>query len=350
MSPFAAELIEQLAGHPGYELAGIIAERSDNPQQGRQWPILGTLADFDRIVNRVKPDLIVVATADRRGSVPVRQLLECHIRNGVEVVDGAALYEQLIGALEVSTMTPAGVLFSRDFQPSRWRRLSTRALGLVVSAMASVVVAPVCLVIALAIKLDSPGPVFFIQERLGAFARPFKLIKFRTMTPTSACTSEWVRDNTGRITRVGAWLRKFRLDELPQLINVFKGDMNLVGPRPHPIDNSETLTMLARNLCEMSGIDIPYYSLRCQVRPGITGWAQVRYGYANDFAEELEKLRYDLYYVKHCSLRLDVRILFETVNVVLRGRDSTALARPAAELPAADTSRLSRKPTHAKTA
>jgi len=143
----------------------------------------------------------------------------------------------------------------------------------------------------------------------------------------------------------------FRLDELPQLVNILRGDMNLVGPRPHPVGNSEILTMLARNLCDVSGIDIPYYSLRCLVRPGITGWAQVRYGYANDFAEELEKLRYDLYYVKHGSLRLDLRILLETIRVVVCRRDSSLLGHGAfaASLRSVVPRGLTRKIVQAKT-
>jgi lipopolysaccharide/colanic/teichoic acid biosynthesis glycosyltransferase len=192
-----------------------------------------------------------------------------------------------------------------------------------------VVLSPLCALAALAIWIETGRPILFVQERMGAFGHPFRLYKFRTMRPMQGATSEWVCDNNERITRVGAWLRKFRLDELPQLINVLRGDMNLVGPRPHPVGNSELISVLARNLSDVSGVGIPYYALRCRVRPGITGWAQVRYGYANNFVEELEKLRYDLYYVKHLSLRLDVRILFETIRVVVRGHDGSVPARQA---------------------
>jgi lipopolysaccharide/colanic/teichoic acid biosynthesis glycosyltransferase len=148
--------------------------------------------------------------------------------------------------------------------------------------------------------------VFFVQERVGRGGKPFGLIKFRSMRQADARVSEWARDNESRITRVGKLLRRFRLDELPQFINVLRGEMNLVGPRPHPTCNYQLF--LAR---------IPYYGLRAAVRPGITGWAQVRYGYANSLEEELEKMRYDLYYIKHRSLWLDLRILAETAAVVL---------------------------------
>jgi len=141
------------------------------------------------------------------------------------------------------------------------------------------------------------------------------------MHPAPGKTSEWVRDNGERITRVGRWLRKFRLDELPQFVNILRGDMNLVGPRPHPASNFELLVLVSRNAPE-HGEAIPYYSLRSLVRPGVTGWAQVRYRYANDLEEEIEKMRYDLYYIKHQSLWLDLRILFDTAKIVLAGSRS----------------------------
>jgi len=162
--------------------------------------------------------------------------------------------------------------------------------------------------IALAIKLDSRGPVFFVQQRAGRYRLPFNLIKFRTMRPVTGPHSEWARDSSDRITRCGRWLRRFRLDELPQLINMVRGDMNLVGPRPLPMTNLELLVLTARN-----------YALRCSVRPGITGWAQVRYRYANSLEQEVEKIRYDFYYLKHLSVWLDIRILFETVRTTVAG-------------------------------
>jgi len=149
------------------------------------------------------------------------------------------------------------------------------------------------------------------------------------MRPAVGATSEWVKDNDGRLTRVGRRLRQFRLDELPQLLNVFRGDMNLVGPRPHPVSNVPLFEMVMRNTPDC-GETIPYYALRSMVRPGLSGWAQVRYQYANDLEEEIEKMRYDLYYIKHMSAWLDLRILFATVKIVLRGRESVLPAAPAA--------------------
>src|SRR5262249_32586161 len=162
------------------------------------------------------------------------------------------------------------------------------------------------LIVAALIKLDSPGPALFVQERVGFYGKAFKLFKFRTMRVDKKTSSEWVRDNADRITRVGKWVRKFWLDELLQFINILRCDMNLVGPRPHPVSNYELFSR-----------SIPYYSLRGIVRPGLTGWAQLRNGYANNLEEETEKMRYDLYYIKNRCLWLDLRIILETVKVIL---------------------------------
>jgi lipopolysaccharide/colanic/teichoic acid biosynthesis glycosyltransferase len=175
--------------------------------------------------------------------------------------------------------------------------------------------------------------VLFVHERGGVRGRPFKLLKFRIMRAEGARRSEWEGDNRDHVTRVGKWLRAFRLDELPQCINILRGEMNLVGPRPHPVSNLELFTLVGRNLNERTGTAVAYYALRLLVRPGLTGWAQVRYRYANNLEEEMEKLRYDLYYVKHVSALLDLRILLETTRVVVRGFRA-ALDRPAVPQPA----------------
>jgi lipopolysaccharide/colanic/teichoic acid biosynthesis glycosyltransferase len=216
-------------------------------------------------------------------------------------------------------MPPSRVIFSHEFTRAPFQPAFARALSLLVAIAGLIVLAPVMAAIALAIKLDSRGSVFFVQQRAGRYRRPFNLIKFRTMDPVEGRHSEWEQDNSDRVTRCGWWLRRFRLDELPQLINMLRGDMNLVGPRPHPMTNLELLVLTARNMSEVSGDAIPYYSLRCSVRPGITGWAQVRYRYANSLEQEMEKIRYDFYYLKHRSVRLDIRILFETVRIVVSG-------------------------------
>ncbi len=306
---------------PSYKVIGVVAERADATTEDHGYVALGTLADLDRLVDRLRPDVIAVALSERRGSLPVRELLEYRVARGIVVEDGVELYERLTGAVAVDTLTPSSLVFSARLRVSRVYLACTRAAGIALSLAGLAAASPLLLIIALAIALDSEGPILFAQRRIGRAGRPFTLLKFRTMRGGTH-GSEWVRDNGDRITRVGRWLRKYRLDELPQLINVLRGDMNLVGPRPHPVTNFETLRLLSRNLNDATGADIPYYTLRTLVRPGITGWAQIRYGYANDFDEEIEKLRYDLYYVTHLSLALDLRILIETARVVLRGQDS----------------------------
>jgi exopolysaccharide biosynthesis polyprenyl glycosylphosphotransferase len=317
-----------------YRVVGVVAEDTAEPTADRGYVALGTLADLDRFVGRLSPEVIAVALAERRGSLPVRELLEYRVARGIVVEDAVELYERLAGAVAVETLMPSSLVFSPRLRVSRVYLAAARMIGIALSLAGLVAALPLLLIIALAIALDSEGPVLFVQPRIGRAGRPFTLLKFRTMRDGSH-GSEWVRDNGDRITRVGRWLRRYRLDELPQLINVLRGDMNLVGPRPHPVTNFETLRLLSRNLNDSTGVDIPYYAVRTLVPPGITGWAQIRYGYANNFDEEIEKLRYDLYYVTHLSLALDLRILIETARVVLRGQDSgpavaTATRRSAA--------------------
>ena len=315
----ARRLVEEIARRqPGPDLIVGIADDVS-------WPVdpsfrglaTGPLARLGALIQEVRPDRIVVALADRRGRLPMRELLDARVR-GVAVEDAVDLYERLTGKLAIESLTPSNLIASKDFRKSHLDLVSGHVASIVASAVALVVLAPLLAVIAVIVKLDSAGPVFFVQDRVGLGGRRFRLIKFRTMRPAPGKTSEWARDNGDRVTRVGWWLRKFRLDELPQLINVIRGEMNLVGPRPHPVSNFE----LFRE-------NIPFYSLRAVIRPGLTGWAQVRQGYANGLEEETEKMRYDLYYIKHMSAWFDLRILVRTVKTVLCGCESIPKQRHA---------------------
>jgi exopolysaccharide biosynthesis polyprenyl glycosylphosphotransferase len=310
----AQQLIEEIEARPDCRLAivGVVNDAQSPGTAISSHPIRGTLEHLDQIVREVRPARIVVALAERRGRLPVRQLLEARMQ-GIIVEDGVETYERLAKKIPIEFLTPSHLIFSKDFKKSRLQLAGSRALSLMVAIAGLVVCAPLLALIAIAIKLDSRGPVFFVQERVGKHARAFNLIKFCTMHPTHHTASQWVRDNNHRVTRVGKWLRKFRFDELPQFINILRGDLNLVGPRPHPVSNFDLFLK-----------EIPYYALRSVVRPGLTGWAQIRYGYANDLSEETEKMRYDLYFIKHLSLWLDLRILIDTVKTVLFGRGSTS--------------------------
>jgi exopolysaccharide biosynthesis polyprenyl glycosylphosphotransferase len=304
---------------------------------------VGPRGDFDRIIEQTRPDRIVVALDDRRGRLPTQRLLKARVYQGVPIDEGVRFYERLTGKLALEALSPSQVIFGEGFSQSRLSLALRRGISAVVAAVGLALTAPLFGLIALAVKLDSRGPVFFAQRRIGFRGRPFTLLKFRTMQPMDRPPSEWVRDNGERITRVGRWLRRFWLDELPQLFNVIRGDMDLVGPRPHPVTNLELFVLVSRNTPEC-GEAIPYYALRCMVRPGVTGWAQVRYGYANDLDEEMEKLRYDLYYAKHRSLWLDLRILAETLKTLLSSDDvhSARAAATAPEAPVRTTARSAR--------
>src|SRR5688572_23039965 len=271
-------------------------------------PFVGSL---DRGLRTIpKTHRIVVALSERRGRLPIEALLDAK-RQGVEIEDGVHLYERLTGKLALDQLQPSHLIFAPELGRGSLHTLLLRVISVLVAAIGLVLCAPLFALIALLIKWDSPGPVFFVHERIGKDGRKFSLVKFRTMDPVARCRSEWVRDNGDRITAVGRFLRKYRLDELPQLFNVLLGHMNLIGPRPHPASNYH---LFMRN--------IPFYAFRATVLPGITGWAQVRYGYANDLQEEIEKMRYDLYYIKYHSFRLDLEIILRTIAVIILGSES----------------------------
>jgi exopolysaccharide biosynthesis polyprenyl glycosylphosphotransferase len=322
-SAMAARLIEEMeTSDHRFRLIGAVDDSADSTPAPGVTPILGRLDQFAHVVAATRPGRIVIAMSDRRGRVPDRTLLESRF-SGVLVEEAVDFFERVTGKLAIEAMRPSSLILSGGFGHSEFTRSrffrALRGAGCRLAALAGLIVtSPLLVLIAIAIKLDSPGPIFFVQDRVGRGGRPFGLVKFRTMrNDAGQRTSEWVSDNTSRITRVGRWLRRFRLDELPQLANVVHGEMNIVGPRPHPVSNYE---LFLRH--------IPYYEFRSLVRPGLTGWAQVRYGYANDLEEETEKMRYDFYYIKHRSLFLDLRIILETFGVLLFDRRSHQAAKP----------------------
>ena len=322
MSPLAEQLVREIARRTNgrHLVVGVLDDVPAPPNHFASSLFVGRLRDLPRVVDSVRPHRVVVALSERRGTAPMRALLETYVSHGVVIEDVTEFYERVTGKLALEWLTPMRVIASRRFQPSARQRYCARLFSGLVALAALVVLAPLLAVIALAIKLDSSGPVLFAQKRVGLRGRPFTLLKFRSMRHGPARRSEWEGDNRDHVTRVGKWLRRFRLDELPQFINIVRGEMNLVGPRPHPVTNLELLTLVARNLSDVAGFAIGCYALRLVVPPGLTGWAQVRYRYANNLDEEIEKLRYDLHYVKHMSPWLDLRILAETIGVMLRGR------------------------------
>ncbi len=259
---------------------------------------------------------IVVALGTQRSRLPVDVLLDAK-RRGIAVEDGQHCYERLTGKLALDQLQADDLLYSPHLCDRSLYAKLARLMSVAAALVGVIILAPLMALLSALIKWDSSGPVLFVQERIGKDGRTFPLMKFRTMRPTHRSPSEWVRDNGDRITAVGRWMRKYRLDELPQLFNVLRGDMNVIGPRPHPSSNYRLFLK-----------QIPLYAFRTTVLPGITGWAQVRYGYANDLQEEIEKMRYDLYYIKHRSWRLDVEIVLRTFLVILLGREAPTTERP----------------------
>ena len=319
----AARLIEEIEStshgkyHGRYIVSGIVDNDPPDPNSICHARYLGTCEQLSEIVARVHPHRIVVAVENRRERLPLHSLLESRA-SGIDVEDAIELYERITGKIAIEALRPSTLILSKGFRNHGAAEATARVVSVMVSIVALILLAPVLAVIAILVKLDSRGPVLFIQQRAGRHSVPFGLLKFRTMHPCDDRPSEWVADNAYRITRVGKWLRRFRLDELPQFVNVLRGEMNLIGPRPHPVSNHATFME-----------HIAYYGLRSTVRPGLTGWAQVKYGYANNLEQETEKMRYDLFYIKNRSIWLDVKILFESVAIVLLGHGCSEVRQPA---------------------
>jgi len=255
-------------------------------------------------------DRVIIALEDRRGIMPVRELLDLRL-SGVKVEDATGIVEKISGKIEVDSIHPSWLIFSEGFRLNPTFMFLRRFFSLVVSLVLLLAVLPLLPLIALAIKLTSPGPVLYAQKRVGRNGKVFTCYKFRTMRADAetAHGPSWAGDNDPRVTLVGRWLRRVRIDEIPQLWNVLRGEMGFVGPRP---ERPEFVEWLSR--------EIPYYPLRHVIRPGITGWAQIRYQYGASLEESKEKLKFDLYYIKHMSLSFELMIVLESVKIVLLRR------------------------------
>jgi sugar transferase (PEP-CTERM system associated) len=292
-----------------YRLVGFVQDR-DEDIVVRQHDILGGVRDIDRLIGDKKVDRIVVGLSDRRGHLPIAALLRAKL-SGVRVEDATTTYERLAGKILIDDLKPSWLIFSDGFRASRWTRFIKRMLDLALSLIGVIVASPLMLLTAMAVKLDSGGPALYSQQRVGEKGRIFKIYKFRSMRidAEEAGMPLWASDADPRITRVGRVIRLTRLDELPQLWNVMRGDMSFVGPRPErPF------------FVEQLALKIPFYMQRHAVKPGLTGWAQVKYQYGSSIEDATEKLRYDLYYIKHLSIFFDLTIVLDTVKVILFGK------------------------------
>ncbi|MGA9388934.1 MAG: TIGR03013 family XrtA/PEP-CTERM system glycosyltransferase [Candidatus Sulfotelmatobacter sp.] len=253
---------------------------------------------------------VIVAMPNRRGTLPVEELLDLRLA-GVRVEEATSWLEKISGRIEVEQLYPSWLIFAEGFRFSTFFRLVRRLLNFSVALIGMVLALPLLPFLVLAVKLESPGPALYRQRRVGRRGKVFYCYKFRTMRQDAEADSgaTWATDDDPRITRIGKFLRAVRLDEIPQLWCVLKGDMHFVGPRPERPEFVEWLSKA-----------IPYYGVRHVVRPGITGWAQVKYKYGNTLDDAREKLQYDLFYIKNASIGLDLLIMFQTIKIVLLGR------------------------------
>lgn len=305
------EMLRRKSDWRGYHLLGYIPLSEDSHAVKKR-----SLRKLDKpltkFVNTHDIDEIIVAIDDRRQTLPTGELLECKMM-GVDVVDIAAFFERRAGRLKVDLLQPGEMVFADGFSHTVRARVGKRLFDIIASSALLLVGLPIMLVTALAIVIESRGngPIFYSQERTGKNGAPFRVLKFRSMRADAEKDgmAQWAKKEDDRVTMVGRIIRKYRIDEMPQLVNVLRGDMSFVGPRPERPEFVNHLTQ-----------EIPFYNLRHTVKPGITGWAQISYPYGDSTAAALAKLEYDLYYVKNYSFFLDFNILLQTTQAVLWAR------------------------------
>jgi sugar transferase (PEP-CTERM system associated) len=269
--------------------------------------ILGPIRDLTSVAEDLKPDLIVVGVPERQSELPMTEMLNLRFA-GVRFEDAAATFESTFGRVSTREMSPARLIFSSDLGPRKGSLFWHSFYTIPIAALVLILFAPVMVVVALAIKLTSPGPVFHRQQRVGLNGSVFTVFKFRSMVVNAEAGTGpvWATRGDARVTGLGKWIRRFRLDELPQLLNVLRGEMALVGPRPE-----------RPHFVEKLSAQIPFYTYRHCVKPGITGWAQINHKYGDTVDDAIMKLEYDLYYIKNLTVSLDMFIIFHTLKVML---------------------------------
>ncbi|MGA2881029.1 MAG: sugar transferase [Bryobacteraceae bacterium] len=307
-SPVVQEIASHLEAHPEKGLTPLgFLDDSNSPSTKR----LGAISDLREVVDRLHPERIVVGLRERRSNLPVAQLLELRL-SGIRIEDALSTYEMAFERISTYELRPSQLIFSSsELGPNRTGVRLQLAYTMAIAAMGVLATVPVMLLLAALVKLTSPGPMLLRQQRVGKNNRIFTLYKFRSMVQNAEVRSGavWATRNDPRVTPVGRWLRKSRLDELPQLFNVLKGDMSIVGPRP---ERPEFVTELEKR--------IPYYRQRHCIKPGITGWAQIKHKYGDTIEDTIMKLEYDLYYIKNLAPALDAVIMFHTAKVMLLSR------------------------------
>lgn len=309
----AVEVAREVLDRPdaGYRIVGFVGTDAEllgksliNPR------VIGVTSELIEVVKRENIDRIVVAMGERRGLLPTQMLLQLSLAGTVSIEEGATFYERVTSRVSLNMMRPSWLIFSGRGRQARLAGLVRSFVHRFVALLGGILSLPIALVTALLIKLDSKGPVFYRQERVGNNGKPFVLLKFRSMrVDAEQAGPVWASKDDDRTTRVGRIIRKIRVDEIPQFWNILRGEMNFVGPRP---ERPHFVAQLAQ--------EIPYYEQRHLIPPGLTGWAQIKYPYGASIEDARQKLQYDLFYVKNQSLILDAIVLFETVKIILFGR------------------------------
>jgi sugar transferase (PEP-CTERM system associated) len=308
VSPISQEIAAHLVARPeiGMSVLGYIDD-SDDSQDLPGGRIIGRIQDLTNVAQTLKPDIVVVGMTERRRELPMPEML--HLRfSGVHFEEAAVTFEAAFGRVSTRQMRPSRLVFSSDLGPRKGSLFWHSLYSFPMAALLLVLFAPVMLIVAIIVKLTSPGPIFHRQVRVGLNGSTFTVYKFRSMYADAEARTGpvWAKKGDDRITAPGKWIRRFRLDELPQLMNVLRNEMALVGPRP---ERPEFVASLNEQ--------IPYYNYRHCVRPGITGWAQINYKYGDTFDDSIMKLEYDLYYIKNLAVSLDLFIIFHTLKVML---------------------------------
>ncbi|HJU92342.1 MAG TPA: TIGR03013 family XrtA/PEP-CTERM system glycosyltransferase [Pyrinomonadaceae bacterium] len=309
----AVELAREVLDRPdaGYRIAGFVGTDTEllgksliNPR------VIGMTEQLDEIVKKENIDRIVVAMGERRGQLPTNKLLQLSLAGQVDIEEGASFYERLTGRVSLNMLRPSWLIFTGRGRQARLTELSRIVVHWVIALIGAILSLPLALLTALLIKLESPGPVLYKQERVGKNGRTFVLSKFRSMRVDAEQDGPvWASKGDARTTRVGRIIRKIRVDEIPQFWNILKGEMSFVGPRP---ERPHFVAQLAE--------EIPFYEQRHLIAPGLTGWAQIKYPYGASIEDARQKLQYDLFYIKNQSLILDAIIMFDTIKIILFGR------------------------------
>ncbi|MBX3299864.1 MAG: TIGR03013 family PEP-CTERM/XrtA system glycosyltransferase [Acidobacteria bacterium] len=296
----------------GYRIVGFVSENGAKPREklGRS-EILGKAHELEEVIRSENVDRVVIAVRERRGAFPTEALLKMSLAGDISIEECTSFFERITGKVHIDMLRPSWLIFAGRRRDSRLRSLLREAFHRLLALVGLVVSLPVCLITALLIRLESRGPILYKQERVGKNGRIFKVIKFRSMRVDAEPDGKpvWAVDNDDRTTFVGRFIRKVRIDEIPQFWNILKGEMNFVGPRP---ERPHFVKQLAR--------EIPFYEHRHLVAPGLTGWAQIKYPYGASVDDARQKLQFDLYYIKNQSLTLDLMIVFETVKTVIFSR------------------------------